>query len=91
MLIQANSSLVINPDTIVGARLEEAGGELRWRVVYIGQTENSPTIFLTVEELDHILNEVEVPKMAAILRAAGSGQRSTKYKRPDNGQQETHR
>ena len=60
-------------------------------LVYIGQTSESPLIFLTVEEMDHIIAEVEAPKMAAILRAAGGTQRSTKFKRPDDGQQETHR
>ena len=73
MLIQANTDLVINPDAIVAARLEDAGGELRWRCVIIGQTDESPQIFLTVAEMDHILTEVEAPTMLAILRAAGGG------------------
>ncbi len=73
MLIQTNENLVINPDTIVGAKLEENGAEPRWRIVYIGMTADSPVIFLTVDEMDKILTEVEAPKLAAIMRAAGGG------------------
>ena len=90
MLVLINeNALVINPDTIVAARLEDAGGEPRWRLVYIGQTSDSPQVFLTtVDELDRIITEVEAPKLAA----AGGTQRYTRFKRPkrpDDG--ETHR
>ena len=71
MLIQVNDNLIINPDTIVGAKLEHNGAAPRWRCVYIGMAEDSPNIFLTVDEMIKILYEVEAPKLAAILKAAG--------------------
>ena len=72
MLIQANDNLIINPDAIVAARLEEGGAEPRWRCITIGHNADSPTIWLTESEMAKILAEVEAPKLAAILRAAGS-------------------
>lgn len=71
MLIQVNDDLIINPDTIVGAKLEVNGAAPRWRCVFIGATAESPTLFLTVDEMIKILYEVEAPKLAAILKAAG--------------------
>ena len=71
MLVLINDSLVINPDCIVAGRLEDAGGEPRWRLVYIGQTSDSPQVYLAVEEMDRIIADIETPKMLAILRAAG--------------------
>ena len=90
VLVQANPHLIINVDAIAAASWDQE--ENCWRVLVVGHNKDMPTIRLSSEEMTRILDNVETPKMVAILRAAGGTHRGTKSapKRPDNGQQETH-
>jgi len=88
MLIKVNDHLVLNVDAIAAANWNVA--DSRWRVVMRGHGADSPVIWLTETEMTHILENVEVPKMVALMRAAGAKPRSSQS-RPNDGQQETHR
>jgi hypothetical protein len=69
MLVKVNDSLIINTDAIVAANWHQDAA--RWRLVIAGHNAESPQIFLTAGEMDHIMSEVVVPQMVALLRSVG--------------------
>ena len=75
MLIKVNDHLVLNVDAIAAANWSVDGS--RWRIVMRGHGPDSPVIYLTETEMTHILENVEVPKMVALMRAAGAKPRSS--------------
>jgi len=72
MLVKINETLLISTDHIMAANWD--GETSRWRVLLVGHNEHHPKVYLTTSEVEHILNDIEVPKMTAILKAAGGKQ-----------------
>ena len=68
MLVKANATLIINPDLICAASWDQE--ENCWRIVIVGHNKATPTIRLSSEEMTTMLDNVETPKMMAILNAA---------------------
>ena len=67
-LVKANPHLIINVDAIAAASWDQE--ENCWRVLVVGHNKGMPTIRLTSTEMTRILDNVETPKMMAILNAA---------------------
>ena len=67
-LVKANSNLIINPDLIVAANWDQE--ENLWRIFVVGHNAGTPAIRMTEAEMTTMLDNVEVPKMMAILNAA---------------------
>ena len=69
MLVKVNDSLIINTDAIAAASWD--GDEGRWCVALSG---NDAVVRLTAGEMDHIMSEVVVPQMVALLRSGACGE-----------------
>ena len=69
MLVKINDSLIISTDHIMAANWDQT--QRLWRLLLAGHNEHHPKVYLTTSEVEHILNDIEVPKMTAILKAAG--------------------
>ena len=68
VLIQANPHLIINPDLIAAASWDQE--ENLWRIFVVGHNADTPAIRMTEAEMTTMLDNVETPKMMAILNAA---------------------
>ena len=68
MLIQVNTALIVNPDLICAASWDQE--ENCWRIVIVGHNKDTPTIRMSSEEMTIMLDNVETPKMLALLNAA---------------------
>ena len=73
MLCKINDTLVINTDHIVAASWHD--DDACWRVLVSGHNDSTPVIRLSASEMTHILESIELPKLVAILKAAGGVQR----------------